>query len=158
MDGQGDSDTVCTKGPLVAGSPELAVAGGVHEGAVWTAEMSGEGWGAAEGPVDAQDGRAVSTPRLLGAGLPTHYLGGRGPHGKGGERGGDGSVGKTRRPGGDQGQQTKTRAGAEVFAIGRSVDQAVGIWGAGGGLGLSEELCGGSVKVGAVSVEGARGT
>lgn len=59
----------------MAGSPELAVAGGVQEGATWTVEMSGEGWGAAEGPVDAQDGMAVSIPRLLCAELPTHHLG-----------------------------------------------------------------------------------
>lgn len=59
---------------MVARLPELAAAGGVHEGTAWTVEMSGKGRGVAEGPVDSKGGRAVRIMRLLGARLPTHHL------------------------------------------------------------------------------------
>lgn len=55
--------------------PELAAAGGVQEGAIWTGEISGEGWGVAEGPMDSKGGGAVRVLRILCAGLPTHHLG-----------------------------------------------------------------------------------
>lgn len=55
--------------------PELAAAGGAQEGTTCTAEVSGKGWGAAEGPMDSEVWRAVSVVRFLGAGLPTHHLG-----------------------------------------------------------------------------------
>lgn len=66
---------------MVARLPEWAVAGRVHEGTTWTAEISGKVWDVAEGPVDSKGGRAVSVLRILGAGIPTHHLGRkRGPH------------------------------------------------------------------------------
>lgn len=46
--GQGDADTPVLRSLWEpAGLPELAAAGGVHEGAMGTVEVSGEGWAVA---------------------------------------------------------------------------------------------------------------
>lgn len=60
--------------------PELAATGGVQKGTLGTVEVSGEGWGVAEGPMDSKHRRAVCVLRILFVELPTHHLAGRGPH------------------------------------------------------------------------------
>lgn len=67
----GDSNTEVS---LVTQLPELAMGEGIHEGAVWTVEMSGKGLGAAQGSMDSKGGRAVILWSNLVAELPTHHL------------------------------------------------------------------------------------
>lgn len=123
---------------------------------MWAVEMSGEGWGAAEGPVDAQDGRAVGIPRLLCAELPTHHLGRKRSTRGRGKSGVD--TGEYARPRDqvvttddkDRGRDRNARRATwreEVFAISGSVNEASGEVVVGEGLGLLEELCRGSLNV-----------
>lgn len=60
--------------------PELAATRGVQKGTLWTVEVSGEGWGVAEGPMDSKHGRAMCVLRILCVEPPAHHLAERGPH------------------------------------------------------------------------------
>lgn len=82
---------ICAEVSLGARLPELAVVGGVHEGTVWTVEISGKGWSIAEGPMDPKGRRALSVLGILCVELPTHHLGR-----KEGPQGGRRITGKTR--------------------------------------------------------------